>query len=82
MFVVFEDLDGDELALNVNHIVGFEFKEGEPTKVQLVTGTLAKVKDDKTIVMEKFREIHIHADICLFWDFKMIDPEQNVATPK
>lgn len=79
MFISFEDQDGDLVSFNINHVVGFEFpKAGGETLVQLITGKVAKIKDDKATIAEKFRQIYNHTNVNLWWEFSSV-PEQNVA---
>lgn len=74
MFIEFKDKDGDTLALHINQIVGFEFKDQTPTKVQLTTGKLAELQDDEQMVKAKFAEVSKFVGVQLYWEFKTVEP--------
>lgn len=81
MFVNFVDHEGDAVSFNVNHIVGFEFpaaEKSEFTLIQLITGKVAKVKEDRETIAEMFKQIYNHTNFTLWWDFQPAT-EQTVA---
>jgi hypothetical protein len=73
MFIEFTDKDGDTLRLNINQIVGFEFKVGVNTLVELTTGRVARVRNDEAEIQSWFGELHRATGLNLFPVFTPVE---------